>query len=57
MRIKGLIEEDFIQYKKPSMFIIFPHVLLNVKKNVEEKFVKMLHLLPLQILRLGLKQL
>lgn len=24
MLIKGLIEEDFINYKKPSMFIIFP---------------------------------
>ena len=24
MKIKGLIEEDFLQYKKPSMFIIFP---------------------------------
>lgn len=25
MIIKGLIDEDFIQYKKPSMFIIFPY--------------------------------
>lgn len=24
MLIKGLVEEDFIQYKKPSMFIAFP---------------------------------
>lgn len=24
MRIKGLVDEDFINYKKPSMFIIFP---------------------------------
>lgn len=24
MRIKGLIDEDFLNYKKPSMFIIFP---------------------------------
>lgn len=24
MVIKGLVDEDFIQYKKPSMFIIFP---------------------------------
>ena len=24
MKIKGLIEEDFVNYKKPSMFIIFP---------------------------------
>lgn len=25
MVIKGLVDEDFIQYKKPSMFIIFPY--------------------------------
>jgi hypothetical protein len=25
MRIKGLKDEDFINYKKPSMFIIFPY--------------------------------
>ena len=25
MIIKGLIEEDFVQYKKPSMFIVFPN--------------------------------
>lgn len=24
MKLKGLVEEDFIQYKKPSMFLIFP---------------------------------
>lgn len=24
MRIKGLIEEDFVNYKKPSMYIAFP---------------------------------
>ncbi len=24
MQIKGLIDEDFVNYKKPSMFIIFP---------------------------------
>lgn len=24
MKIKGLIDEDFLNYKKPSMFIIFP---------------------------------
>lgn len=24
MRLKGLIDEDFTNYKKPSMFIIFP---------------------------------
>lgn len=24
MKLKGIIEEDFVQYKKPSMFLIFP---------------------------------
>lgn len=23
--LKGLVEEDFINYKKPSMFLIFPY--------------------------------
>jgi hypothetical protein len=25
MKIKGLVDEDFLQYKKPSMFIICPY--------------------------------
>lgn len=25
MIIKGIVDEDFVNYKKPSMFIIFPH--------------------------------
>ena len=25
IKIKGLVDEDFIQYKKPSMFVIFPY--------------------------------
>lgn len=24
MKLKGIVEEDFVQYKKPSMFLIFP---------------------------------
>ena len=24
MKLKGLVEEDFLQYKEPSMFLIFP---------------------------------
>lgn len=24
MKVKGIVEEDFINYKKPSMFVIFP---------------------------------
>lgn len=24
MKIKGIVDEDFVNYKKPSMFIIFP---------------------------------
>ena len=24
MKVKGIVEEDFVNYKKPSMFIIFP---------------------------------
>ena len=25
MKIRGLVDEDFVNYKKPSMFIIFPY--------------------------------
>ena len=25
MKIKGLVDEDFVQYQKPSMFIIAPY--------------------------------
>lgn len=25
MRIRGLVDEDFVNYQKPSMFIIFPY--------------------------------
>lgn len=25
VELKGLVDEDFLQYKKPSMFLIFPH--------------------------------
>ena len=25
MKLKGLVDEDFVQYKKPSMFIIAPY--------------------------------
>lgn len=25
MEVKGIIDEDFVNYKKPSMFIAFPH--------------------------------
>ena len=34
MQIKFLVEEDFVNYKKPSMFIGFPIVVGNVRKNV-----------------------
>ena len=37
MRIKGLIEEDFIQYKKPSMFIIFPTCTFKCEKECGRK--------------------
>lgn len=25
MKVKGLVEEDFVNYKLPSMYIVFPH--------------------------------
>lgn len=33
MRIKGLIDEDFVNYKIPSMFIAFPHCTFKCEKD------------------------
>ena len=33
MKIKGLVEEDFVNYKKPSMFIIFPYCTFKCDKE------------------------
>lgn len=33
IKIKGLIDEDFINYKKPSMFIAFPHCTFKCEKD------------------------
>jgi len=33
LRIKGLIDEDFVNYKKPSMFISFPYCSFKCEKE------------------------
>lgn len=33
MEIKGLLDEDFVNYKRPSMFIIFPHCTFKCEKE------------------------
>lgn len=33
MILKGIIEEDFINYKKPSMFLAFPHCTFKCEKE------------------------
>lgn len=33
MILKGLVDEDFLQYKEPSMFLIFPHCTLKCDKE------------------------
>lgn len=35
MLVKGLIDEDFVNYKKPSMFIIFPHCTFKCEKEAK----------------------
>lgn len=35
MRIKGLVDEDFVNYKKPSMFIIFPYCTFKCEKKAK----------------------
>lgn len=37
MIIKGLIDEDFVQYKKPSMTILFPSCSFKCEKECGEK--------------------
>lgn len=37
MKIKGLIDEDFVNYKKPSMFIAFPHCSFKCEKECGER--------------------
>ena len=33
MQIKNLVDEDFVNYKKPSMFVIFPHCSFKCDKD------------------------
>ncbi len=33
MEIKGLLDEDFVNYKYPSMFIVFPHCTFKCEKE------------------------
>lgn len=35
MLIKGLVDEDFVNYKKPSMFIIFPYCTFKCEKEAK----------------------
>ena len=37
MKIKGFIQEDFVNYKKPSMLIIFPHCNFKCEKECGER--------------------
>ena len=37
MVIKGLIDEDFVNYKKPSMVIMFPHCTFKCEKDCGER--------------------
>jgi organic radical activating enzyme len=33
MKVKGIVDEDFVNYKKPSMFIIFPYCTFKCDKE------------------------
>lgn len=33
MKLKGLVDEDFVQYKKPSMFVIAPYCTFKCDKE------------------------
>ena len=36
MNLKGIIDEDFVNYKKPSMYIAFPHCSFKCEKECSE---------------------
>jgi len=36
MKLKGITDEDFVNYKKPSMFIAFPHCTFKCEKDCGE---------------------
>ena len=44
MKIKGIRDEDFTQYKKPSMFIIFPYCNFKCDKESGRKICQNSHL-------------
>lgn len=37
MKLKALVDEDFVNYKKPSMFIAFPHCTFKCEKDCGER--------------------
>ena len=37
MKVKGIVDEDFINYKKPSMFIIFPNCTFKCEKECGQR--------------------
>lgn len=37
MKLKGITDEDFVNYKKPSMFIAFPHCTFKCEKDCGER--------------------
>lgn len=37
MKLKGITDEDFVNYKKPSMFIAFPHCTFKCEKECGER--------------------
>lgn len=38
MKLKGLVDEDFINYKTPSLFLIFPYCTFKCGKEVCQNF-------------------
>lgn len=44
MKIKGIRDEDFTQYKKPSMFVIFPYCDFKCDKDSGKKICQNSHL-------------
>lgn len=57
MKLKGLLDEDFLQYKEPSMFLIFPYCSFKCDKEQGTKICQNSSLVNEPIIEISAKKL
>lgn len=57
MNLKGLIDEDFLQYKKPSMFLIFPNCDFKCCKDCGEQICQNMELAKSEVINIAVSDL